>query len=120
MFHLFDNFVIEFSFVFFFQQLNRSQQYSSPPNTPACLSPNNASSTTTNSIFNKLVFATDFIIDDQQAAQCNADDLFAHLMQLIRRLNQLKIAKEEYLLMKAIILTNAGKMFFFQCFLLFC
>ncbi|KAH9417260.1 hypothetical protein DERP_007257 [Dermatophagoides pteronyssinus] len=85
----------------------RSQQYSSPPNTPACLSPNNASSTTTNSIFNKLVFATDFIIDDQQAAQCNADDLFAHLMQLIRRLNQLKIAKEEYLLMKAIILTNA-------------
>ncbi|XP_046919025.2 steroid hormone receptor ERR2 [Dermatophagoides farinae] len=84
----------------------RSQQYSSPPNTPACLSPSNASSTT-NPIFNKLVFATDFIIDDQQAAQCNAEELFAHLIQLIRRLNQLKIAKEEYLLMKAIILTNA-------------
>lgn len=84
----------------------RSQQYSSPPNTPACLSPSNASSTT-NPIFNKLVFATDFIIDDQQAAQCNAEDLFAHLIQLIKRLNQIKIAKEEYLLMKAIILTNA-------------
>lgn len=90
----------------------RSQQYSSPPNTPACLSPSNASSTT-NPIFNKLVFATDFIIDDQQAAQCNAEELFAHLIQLIRRLNQLKIAKEEYLLMKAIILTNAGKCLWF-------
>lgn len=86
---------------------DRSHQYSSPPNTPACLSPNNASSTT-NPIFNKLVFASDFIIDDQQAAQCNADDLFAHLIHLIKRLHQMKIAKEEYLLMKAIILTNAG------------
>lgn len=97
---------------FFINIIDRSQQYSSPPNTPACLSPSNASSTT-NPIFNKLVFATDFIIDDQQAAQCNAEELFAHLIQLIRRLNQLKIAKEEYLLMKAIILTNAGKCLWF-------
>lgn len=30
------------------------------------------------------------------------------MIQLIQRLHQMKIAKEEYLLMKAIILTNAG------------
>ncbi|KAJ6218303.1 hypothetical protein RDWZM_009460 [Blomia tropicalis] len=84
----------------------RSHQYSSPPNTPASLSPNNASSTT-NPIFNKLVFATDFIIDEQAAAQCNAEEFFAHMIQLIKRLHQIKIAKEEYLLLKAIILSNA-------------
>lgn len=85
----------------------RSHQYNSPPNTPAGLSPNNASSTT-NPIYNKLVFANDFILDDQQAAQCNAEDFFAQMTQLIKRLHQMKIAKEEYLLMKAIILSNAG------------
>ncbi|KAI2805860.1 hypothetical protein BLOT_004868 [Blomia tropicalis] len=60
----------------------RSHQYSSPPNTPASLSPNNASSTT-NPIFNKLVFATDFIIDEQAAAQCNAEEGISSLKAII-------------------------------------
>lgn len=88
----------------------RSHQYSSPPNTPAGLSPpaSNAASSTTTPIFNKLLFATDYILDDQAAAQCNAESFFAQMISLIGRLHQMKIAKEEYLLMKAIILTNAG------------
>jgi hypothetical protein len=56
----------------------------------------------------KLVFANDFIMDDQQASQCRADELFSHSIQLVKRLNLLKIAKEEYLLLKAMLLTNAG------------
>jgi hypothetical protein len=56
----------------------------------------------------KLVFANDFIMDDQQANQCRADELFNHSIQLVKRLNLLKIAKEEYLLLKAMLLTNAG------------
>jgi hypothetical protein len=56
----------------------------------------------------KLVFANDFIMDDQQATQCRADELFSHSIQLVKRLNLLKIAKEEYLLLKAMLLTNAG------------
>ena len=107
--NIFVSFFILFNLIFLFSIffLIRSHQYSSPPNTPASLSPNNASSTT-NPIFNKLVFATDFIIDEQAAAQCNAEEFFAHMIQLIKRLHQIKIAKEEYLLLKAIILSNAG------------
>ncbi|XP_054154108.1 steroid hormone receptor ERR1-like [Oppia nitens] len=55
----------------------------------------------------KLIFATDLIMDTEQAAQCRADELFNHSIQLVKRLNLIKIAKEEYLILKAILLTNA-------------
>ncbi|RWS30537.1 Estrogen-related receptor gamma-like protein, partial [Leptotrombidium deliense] len=54
----------------------------------------------------KLIFATDFTMDEQQALLCKADEMFNNCVQLIRRLNSLKIAKEEYLLLKALLLTN--------------
>ena len=54
------------------------------------------------------MFASDYILDDQQAAQCNAEEFFSHIIHLVKRLHQMKIAKEEYLIMKALILSNAG------------
>jgi len=57
----------------------------------------------------KLIFATDFVIDEQQASQAEAEEMFYHLIRLVKRLNNLRIAKEEYLLLKAILLTNVGK-----------
>ena len=62
----------------------------------------------------KLFFASDFIMDDQQAFQCRADELFNHSLQLVKRLNLIKVAKEEYLLLKAMILTNAGMLQIFK------
>lgn len=56
----------------------------------------------------KLIFATDFVIDEQQAVQAEAEEMFYHLIRLVKRLNNLRIAKEEYLVLKAILLTNVG------------
>ena len=55
-----------------------------------------------------MVFASDFIMDEQLANNCGGDELFTHCIELIKRLDSLKIVKEEYMLMKALILTNAG------------
>ncbi|KAI1302328.1 Estrogen-related receptor gamma [Halotydeus destructor] len=54
----------------------------------------------------KLLFATEFIMDEQQAIQCKAEELFSHGIQLVKRLAGLKLAKEEYLVLKALLLTN--------------
>jgi hypothetical protein len=59
--------------------------------------------------YKALVFANDFIMDDQMAVLCKAEELFNHCNELVKRLQHLKIVKEEYLVMKALILTNAGK-----------
>ena len=47
-------------------------------------------------------------MDEQLANNCGGDELFTHCIELIKRLDALKIVKEEYMLMKALILTNAG------------
>lgn len=47
-------------------------------------------------------------MDEQLANNCGGDELFTHCIELIKRLDSLKIVKEEYMLMKALILTNAG------------
>jgi estrogen-related receptor ERR len=80
----------------------RSHQLFMPSTTTTSTTSGNSAQQT------KLVFANDFIMDDQQASQCRADELFSHSIQLVKRLNLLKIAKEEYLLLKAMLLTNAG------------
>lgn len=55
-----------------------------------------------------VAFASDFIMDDQLAGLLKAEELYNHCVQLVRRLSALKIAKEEYLILKAILLANAG------------
>lgn len=58
---------------------------------------------------NKLLFATDFVMDEQLAVQCKAEEMFSHCMQLVKRLASLRLAKEEYLVLKALLLTNVGE-----------
>lgn len=47
-------------------------------------------------------------MDEQQAADCQAVELFSRCIRLVRRLDALNIAKEEFLALKALLLTNAG------------
>lgn len=70
---------------------------------------NSSSSSAQPQVQNKLLFATDFIMDEQLAVQCKAEELFNHCIQLVKRLASLKLAKEEYLVLKALLLTNVGK-----------
>lgn len=66
-----------------------------------------------NSLYNlenteiRLVFAKDLIIDFKHAVACGADEIFYNCVQLIKRLEFLKITPKEYILLKAISLTNA-------------
>jgi hypothetical protein len=55
----------------------------------------------------RLVFAKDLIIDFKSAISCGAEEIFYNCVQLIKRLDYLKITPKEYILLKAISLTNA-------------
>ncbi|XP_023711769.1 steroid hormone receptor ERR1 isoform X1 [Cryptotermes secundus] len=55
----------------------------------------------------KLRFASDFTLDEKQARECGAIELYQHCMQVIERLERLSIAKEEYYIMKALVLANS-------------
>ncbi|XP_067129553.1 steroid hormone receptor ERR1-like isoform X1 [Centruroides vittatus] len=55
----------------------------------------------------RLVFASDYIMDEHQASECHAEDFFSHCVQLVQRLDVVGIAREEYLALKALLLTNA-------------
>lgn len=55
----------------------------------------------------RLVFAKDLIIDFKHAVACGAEEIFYNCVQLIKRLDYLKITAKEYIILKAISLTNA-------------
>ncbi|KAG9509549.1 Steroid hormone receptor ERR2 [Fragariocoptes setiger] len=55
----------------------------------------------------RLVFARDFIMDYKHALACDADAIFFNCVQLIKRLDHLKITPKEYMILKALSLTNA-------------
>nr|CAD7194429.1 unnamed protein product [Timema douglasi] len=55
----------------------------------------------------KLRFASDFNLDEKQARECGALELYQHCIQIVERLERLTIAKEEYYIMKALILANS-------------
>ncbi|XP_029847410.3 steroid hormone receptor ERR1 isoform X2 [Ixodes scapularis] len=55
----------------------------------------------------RLVFASDLVLDERQAQECQAEELFLHLAQLVRRLEALSVSREEFLALKALLLTNA-------------
>jgi len=83
---------------------------SSTPNTPTTpcnsISITNGSSKINLVIPNKLVFASDFIMEQSHAIDCGAEDMFAYCLQLLKRMMPLAISKQEYVLMKALLLTN--------------
>ena len=54
----------------------------------------------------KLYFSSDFVMDESMAVQFKADEMFSLLLQLTRRLAGLHLTKEEFMVLKALLLTN--------------
>ncbi|MCL4160360.1 UNVERIFIED_CONTAM: hypothetical protein GTU68_003331, partial [Idotea baltica] len=54
-----------------------------------------------------LRYAFDFSLVETSARECNASDLFTQILGVVERLEQCSILKEEYLLLKALVLTNS-------------
>lgn len=65
------------------------------------------SSSSSSPLSYNLVFAKDLMIDFKLANVCGAEDIYYNCVQLIKRLDHLKITLKEYILLKAISLTNA-------------
>ncbi|ODN05709.1 Estrogen-related receptor gamma [Orchesella cincta] len=55
----------------------------------------------------RLIFASDFTLDEKQARDCGGYDLYQPCMQVVERLDRTGILKEEYCLLKALVLVNA-------------
>ncbi|GIX72180.1 estrogen-related receptor gamma [Caerostris extrusa] len=55
----------------------------------------------------KLYFTQEFTMDERQAQDCQATELFSRSVRLVKRLDSISIAKEEYLALKALLLANA-------------
>ncbi|XP_055381346.1 steroid hormone receptor ERR2 isoform X2 [Condylostylus longicornis] len=54
----------------------------------------------------KLFFASDFCLDERSAKECGAIEFFHHCVQITQRLERLSPSKEEYYLLKALVLSN--------------
>ncbi|CAH0550131.1 unnamed protein product [Brassicogethes aeneus] len=55
----------------------------------------------------KLKFATDFSLDEKQSRECGALELYQTCCHAVERLDNLSILKEEYYLLKALVLANS-------------
>jgi len=56
----------------------------------------------------KLNFATDFSLDEVEAANCGMLEFFEKCMIIVERLEQLGITREEFLILKALVLANSN------------
>uniref|UniRef100_A0AAR5QKP1 Estrogen-related receptor n=1 Tax=Dendroctonus ponderosae TaxID=77166 RepID=A0AAR5QKP1_DENPD len=55
----------------------------------------------------RLKFAIDFTLDEKQSKDCGALELYQTCTHMVERLESLSILKEEYYLLKALVLTNS-------------
>ncbi|XP_043273452.1 steroid hormone receptor ERR1 isoform X2 [Venturia canescens] len=55
----------------------------------------------------RLRFAQDLSIDERLARECHCSELYSHCIQIVERLQRLGLAREEYFILKALILTNS-------------
>ncbi|XP_060536605.1 steroid hormone receptor ERR2 isoform X2 [Cylas formicarius] len=55
----------------------------------------------------RLKFATDFTLDEKQSKDCGALELYQTCFHIVERLEGLAMLKEEYYLLKALVLTNS-------------
>ncbi|XP_033216256.1 steroid hormone receptor ERR1 isoform X3 [Belonocnema kinseyi] len=55
----------------------------------------------------KLRYAQDFILDEKLARECHCIDLYTHCIQIVERVQRLGLAREEYYILKALILANS-------------
>ena len=67
-----------------------------------------------------IAFAEDFLVDLELSDQIGMSDLHSIFNQLHKRLKSLKISKEEFVLMKSIVLVNAGLTFQISKFIVIC
>lgn len=57
----------------------------------------------------EVVFAEDFVLDEEMSRVAGLTELNAAISQLARRFRALNVDREEYVMLKAIALTNSGK-----------
>lgn len=57
----------------------------------------------------KLVYAEDYIMDEEQSRLAGLLELYRAILQLVRRYKKLKVEKEEFVTLKALALANSGK-----------
>ncbi|XP_015171693.1 PREDICTED: steroid hormone receptor ERR1 isoform X3 [Polistes dominula] len=55
----------------------------------------------------RLWFAQDFSLDERQARECHCIELYTHCIQIVERIQRLGLIKEEYYVLKALILANS-------------
>lgn len=55
----------------------------------------------------ELKFAADFSVDEKMARECGAMDIYQHCMHIVERQEKLNITKEEYFIIKALVLANS-------------
>lgn len=55
----------------------------------------------------RLRFAQDFTLDEKLARDCHCMELYSHCIQIIERIQRLGLTREEYCVMKALILANS-------------
>lgn len=57
----------------------------------------------------KLVYAEDYIMDEEHSRLTGLLELYLAILQLVRRYKKLKVEKEEFVTLKALALANSGK-----------
>ncbi|XP_053597273.1 steroid hormone receptor ERR2 isoform X6 [Microplitis demolitor] len=55
----------------------------------------------------RLRFAQDFILDERLARESHCTDLYNHCIQIVERIQKLSLSREEFIILKALILTNS-------------
>ncbi|XP_018358009.1 PREDICTED: steroid hormone receptor ERR1 isoform X3 [Trachymyrmex cornetzi] len=55
----------------------------------------------------RLRFAQDFTLDERLARECHCTELYTHCMQIVERIQRLGLTREEYYVLKALILANS-------------
>lgn len=63
----------------------------------------------------ELVYAEDYIMDEEHSRLTGLLDLYVSILQLVRKCKKLKVEKEEFVTLKAIALANSGKPAEFGC-----
>ena len=56
----------------------------------------------------KLVYAEDYIMDEEHSRLTGLLELYRAILQLVRRYKKLKVEKEEFVTLKALALANSG------------
>lgn len=57
----------------------------------------------------ELVYAEDYIMDEEHSRLTGLLDLYVSILQLVRKYKKLKVEKEEFVTLKAIALANSGR-----------